>query len=223
MAHMANLRRLILDGLVTLVLGYVIKKYIFPLFGKLTEHALLGWLDDKIGDALGINGQTAFDWIVAFGLAAFILYLYHILQVFFFQRPADATHTPGNVVKPTAVQQAAHEPNLTVPEIKRNPVAVLTLQYIRDLGYSKKDVRSIEDVKIIKDDKLNAKFIITCTFKKGMGPFQIVGDYEGTEKGGMQYRYAENAKELVVIEAESLGFNRTDHEVTFKFYKGGRE
>jgi hypothetical protein len=93
---MGNLRRFVVDGLVALALGYVIKKLIFPLLEKLAENAMLGWMDDKIGDAIGLTAQNAINWFVAFGLAAVILWLYHVLQVRFFQKPSVAIYTIGN-------------------------------------------------------------------------------------------------------------------------------
>jgi hypothetical protein len=84
---MSRLSRWIVDGVVALALGYVIKQFIFPLTKALAVHAMLGWIDDKIGEVLGITGQTAINWAFAFGLATLILWLYHIIQVWIFRAP----------------------------------------------------------------------------------------------------------------------------------------
>lgn len=89
--QMSKLSGWIVDGLATLVLGYIFKQFAFPLTKALAVNAMLGWIDDKIGEVFGITAQTAVSWAIAFGLAALILYLYHIIQVRFFREQIDST------------------------------------------------------------------------------------------------------------------------------------
>lgn len=88
---MSKLSRWIVDGIVAVALGYVLKQFIFPLTKALALNAMLGWIDDKIGETLGITGQTAISWAFAFGLGALIFWLYHIIQIRVFRAPTHAT------------------------------------------------------------------------------------------------------------------------------------
>jgi hypothetical protein len=77
------LRRFVLDGVAWLGLGYIIKKFIIPLSGKLAENAVLGWADEQIANLFGImlpTVETIVSWAVALGLAAIVLLVYHLAQ-----------------------------------------------------------------------------------------------------------------------------------------------
>jgi hypothetical protein len=93
---MATLRRWLVDGVVAVALAYVLKHYVFPLLQKLAENAMLGWVDDKIAQALGDDLQTALNWVIALGLATAIMWVYHLVQVRFFRSSPVVIHSIVN-------------------------------------------------------------------------------------------------------------------------------
>jgi hypothetical protein len=73
--------------------------FAWKLIFKLAEHAVLGWGDDQIAEALGITSpsiQTIVTWAIPLALAFLTLWAYHLIQTHFFHPPAVAIHTIGN-------------------------------------------------------------------------------------------------------------------------------
>jgi hypothetical protein len=101
----SRLSRWVVDGIAALVLSYVLRQLIFPLTKALAVNAMLSWVDDKIGETLGITAQTAASWAFAFGLAALILWLYHIVQVRIV-RPTEVVTPPSTAqsYRPTTAE-----------------------------------------------------------------------------------------------------------------------
>lgn len=70
---------------------------VLKLIYRLAENAMMGWGDDQIARWLGIASPTATtvaEWAIPFALAAFILWLYHLIQVHFLSGPT--IYTIGN-------------------------------------------------------------------------------------------------------------------------------
>jgi hypothetical protein len=40
------------------ILGVVLLHYAWPLFGKIGEHAVLTWIDERIGERLGLSSPS---------------------------------------------------------------------------------------------------------------------------------------------------------------------
>jgi NADH:ubiquinone oxidoreductase subunit 5 (subunit L)/multisubunit Na+/H+ antiporter MnhA subunit len=56
----------------------------------------MGWMDDKIGETLGLNAPSisaVVSWVVLFALAATMLWAYHIIQQRFVEQPIAKSQT----------------------------------------------------------------------------------------------------------------------------------
>jgi hypothetical protein len=93
-----SIRARIIDAIIFIV-GTLFFKKAFP---KLTENAVSGWLDDKIGELLGWSSpdvSTVLSWVWPAVVVALILWGYHVLYSRFVRSPTVAIYT---IKQPTA-------------------------------------------------------------------------------------------------------------------------
>jgi hypothetical protein len=87
-----SVRARIIDAII-FVIGTLLFKKAFP---KLTENAVSGWLDDKIGELLGWSSpdvSTVLSWVWPAAVVAMVLWGYHVLYNRFVRSPTVAIYT----------------------------------------------------------------------------------------------------------------------------------
>jgi hypothetical protein len=87
-----SVRARIIDAIIFLI-GTLLFKKVFP---KLTENAVTGWLDDKIGELLGWSSpdaSTVLSWVWPAVVVALVLWGYHVLYNRFVRSPTVAIYT----------------------------------------------------------------------------------------------------------------------------------
>jgi hypothetical protein len=105
-----SIKARIIDAIIFIV-GTLIFKKAFP---KLTENAVSGWVDDKIGEFLGWSSpdaSTVLSWIWPATAVALVLWGYHVLYNRFVRPPSVAIYTirqPIGTVRENIISQIPH-------------------------------------------------------------------------------------------------------------------
>jgi hypothetical protein len=100
----------IIDGLFW-VIGTLLLRKAFP---KLTENAVTGWIDDKIGAYFGWSApdvSTVLDWVWPAAVVALVLWGYHEFYSRFIRRPSVAIYTikqPTGAALDNIISQIPH-------------------------------------------------------------------------------------------------------------------
>jgi hypothetical protein len=90
-----SIKARIIDAIIFLV-GTLLSKKAFP---KLTENAVSGWIDDKIGELLGWSSpdvSTVLSWVWAAIVVALVLLGYHVLYNRFVRSPSGSQQSSGD-------------------------------------------------------------------------------------------------------------------------------
>ena len=96
------------EALGFLVLNVIFAKPATKLSAKLGENAVIGWLDDRLGETLGITAPTI-QQVVEFGLPALlaiaVLLALHWIQTRFFPHASVATQLPRGDIRANIISQ----------------------------------------------------------------------------------------------------------------------